>query len=195
MGTANLNLSYLVASQAQKEVTHNDALNDLDYLAQASVLDWTLTTPPASPVEGAVYIVGASPTGAWGGKAGCLAAYYGGWRFKTPVAGWRVWVRSESKYVYYTGTAWAVLAVPYSDTTWSWTPGVLAANAGASATVAVSGAAFGNFVSVAAPYDLQGVWATGYVSSAGTVVVRVVNLTAASVTLGAGSWRVRVSKN
>ncbi|NTU76217.1 MAG: DUF2793 domain-containing protein [Alphaproteobacteria bacterium] len=48
----NLALSYLVASQAQKEITHNDALNDLDFLAQTSVLDRTLAAPPLSPSEG-----------------------------------------------------------------------------------------------------------------------------------------------
>ncbi len=36
--TPNLAMPYLVASQAQKEVTHNDALNDLDVWPKMSVI-------------------------------------------------------------------------------------------------------------------------------------------------------------
>lgn len=80
--TPNLALAYIVASQAQKEVTHNAALNDLDYLAQLPVIDITLSAPPASPNTGDTYIVAASPTGAWTGYANYVAAYYGGWVFR-----------------------------------------------------------------------------------------------------------------
>lgn len=56
-----LGLPYLVSGQAQKEVTHNDALNGLDFLVQLNVLDRDLNTPPASPTEGDTYIIGPSP--------------------------------------------------------------------------------------------------------------------------------------
>jgi hypothetical protein len=193
--TPNLALAYLVASQAQKEVTHNDALNDLDSLAQLSVIDRTLNTPPASPNAGDTYIVGPSPTGAWSGQANKVAAYYSGWRFKTPLAGWAAWARNENKLVYYTGSVWAPLAAPYLDGTFSWNPGTLANGSGAtSSAVTVTGAAFGDFVQVAAPYDLQGVLATAYVSAANSAVVRLQNQTGGNVTLAAGTWHVRVSK-
>jgi hypothetical protein len=193
--TPNLALAYLVTSQAQKEVTHNAALNDLDYLAQLPVIDCTLNTPPASPNMGDTYIVASSPTGAWSGYANCVAAYYSGWIFKTPLAGWKAWARNSNKLLYYTGSAWSPLAAPYLDGTMTWNPGTLSNGSGAtSSTVTVTGAALGDFARVAAPYDLQGVIATAYVNAANSAVVRLQNQTGGSVTLASGTWRVRVTK-
>ena len=45
----HLLLPYLVAAQAQKHVTHNEALRLLDALVQLSVLNLNLTAPPVSP--------------------------------------------------------------------------------------------------------------------------------------------------
>ncbi len=191
----NLGLSYLAASQAQKEVTHNEALSELDALVQLSVISRALSAPPASPADGDVYIVAASPTGAWAGHAGELALYYSGWLFKAPKAGWLAFSRAEGRLLVYAGTAWTPLVAAYGQASLTWNPGTLAAGAGAtSSPVAVSGAAFGDFVHVAAPYDLQGVLAVAYVSSAGNVSVRLQNQTGASVTLASGSWNVRVQK-
>ena len=193
--TPNLGLAYLVTSQAQKEVTHNAALNDLDYLAQLPVIDTTLSAPPSSPSTGDTYIVAASPTGAWTGYANYIAAYYAGWIFKAPQTGWKAFARNTGKLLYYTGSAWAPLAAPYLDGTFTWNPGTLTNGSGAtSSAVTVTGAALGDFARVAAPYDLQGVLATAYVSAANTVVVRVQNATGGSVTLASGTWRVRVVK-
>lgn len=193
--TPNLALAYLVTAQAQKEVTHNDALNDLDALTQMAVIDRTLNAPPASPATGDVYIVAASPTGAWAGQANAIAAYYGGWKFKTPEAGWRAWARNENRLVYFTGSVWAVLGTPKLDATFTWNPGTVANGAGlSSAAVTVTGAALGDFVRVAAPYDLQGVVATAYVNAANSVVARLQNGTGGGVTLASGTWRVRVEK-
>lgn len=191
----NLALAYLIASQAQKEVTHNEALNDLDALAQASVIDRTLNTPPASPSEGATYIVGGSPTGAWSGQAENLAAYYSGWRFKAPKTGWTVWSQSENRFLYYTGSGWAALAVPFLEASVTWNPGTINNGSGlTSSAITVTGVAFGDFAQVAAPYDLQGLMATAYVSAANTVAVRLQNLTGSNVTLGSGTWKVRVAR-
>jgi len=193
--TPNLAMPYMVSSQAQKEITHNEALNDLDFLAQASVIGRTLNDPPASPSAGDAYIVGPSPTGAWIGHAGKVAAYYSGWRFKTPEAGWRVWARDENRLLHYTGSAWVPLASPFLENTLLWNPGTVNDGAGAtSPSITVTGAAFGDYAQAAAPYDLQGVMATAYVSAAGTVVIRLQNQTGGNVTFGSGTWRVRVTK-
>lgn len=104
--TPKLALPYIATGQAQKELTHNDALSDLDALVQLRVLDRDLATPPASPADGAAYIVPSSPTGLWSGQAGKLAFYFSGWRFKTPLAGFRAYVVDEAIYVYYNGSAW-----------------------------------------------------------------------------------------
>ncbi|MDD3029981.1 MAG: DUF2793 domain-containing protein [Alphaproteobacteria bacterium] len=193
--TPRLAMSYIVSSQAQKEVTHNEALNDLDFLTQPSVLSTTLAAPPASPSTGDAYIVAASATDAWEGYDGCLAAYYGGWVFKTPQTGWVVWAQNLSQVLYYTGAAWALLSTPKLNGSCTWTPGTVADGAGVlSSTITVSGAAFGDFVLVSAPYDLQGVVASAYVSAADTVSISLSNTTGASVTFASGAWSVRVIK-
>lgn len=86
--TPNLGLPFIVASQAQKEVTHNSGLQILDAIVQLTVNGFQ-AAPPASPEDGERYVVAASPTGAWVGKEGYIAAYYGGaWVFVMPVPGW-----------------------------------------------------------------------------------------------------------
>jgi len=50
--TPNLALPELIAAQAQKHVTVNEALRALDALVQLAVLDRDLTAPPGSPAEG-----------------------------------------------------------------------------------------------------------------------------------------------
>ena len=49
--TTHLLLPYILASQAQKHVTHNEALTLLDAATQLAVLDRTRTTPPGAPVK------------------------------------------------------------------------------------------------------------------------------------------------
>ena len=83
--TSNLQLPFIMAAQAQKHVTHNEALRALDAVVQLMVLDKDLSSPPGSPAEGARYIVAASPTGAWSGQAAKVAAYQdGAWAFYAP---------------------------------------------------------------------------------------------------------------
>jgi lysophospholipase L1-like esterase len=105
--TPNLQLPYLMAAQAQKHVTHNDALRALDALVQLAVLDKDLTAPPGSPADGSRYIVAASPSGAWTGQAAKIAAWQdGAWAFYVPREGWRAWVADEDTTYAYTGAAW-----------------------------------------------------------------------------------------
>ena len=105
--TARLALPLIEAGQAQKHVTHNEALAALDRLVQALVVDRDLAAPPASPAEGAGYIVAASPTGAWTGQAGRIATWVsGGWTFTVPAAGLRVWLADEARLMVWTGSAW-----------------------------------------------------------------------------------------
>jgi hypothetical protein len=112
--TPNLVMPYIVAGQAQKEVTHNDALNDMDSLAQISVISRSVATPPTSPAEGDCYVIAPSPTGAWAGNANAIASYYSGWRIKQPKAGWNAYVQDESTPYFYDGTAWSAAVVGQS---------------------------------------------------------------------------------
>jgi Protein of unknown function (DUF2793) len=193
--TPNLALSYIASSQAQKEVTHNTALNDLDFMAQTTAIDHTLSTPPASPNTGDTYIIGPSPTGAWTGFANAITGYYAGWSIKPPLTGWTAWTKNDNRLLYYNGTTWTLLTTPKLDVTTTFNPGAITSGSGIlSAAITNTGAALGDFAMVAAPYDLQGLDATAYVSAANTVKIRLSNLTGSTVTLASGTWRVRVIK-
>jgi hypothetical protein len=102
-----LALPLLMPAQAQKHVTHNEALARLDILVQLSVESFGATTPPAAPTEGEVHALGTGATGAWAGEDGKLAARSGGaWVFVAPRPGWRAWGRAEAALRVWTGTAW-----------------------------------------------------------------------------------------
>ena len=106
--TPNLQLPYLIAAQAQKHVTHNEALRTLDAVVQLLVQDKDLASPPGSPSDGSRYIVAASPTGAWAGHAADIAAYQDGtWMFYTPREGWLAWLADDDQIYAYSGSAWA----------------------------------------------------------------------------------------
>lgn len=103
----NLTLPYLLASQTQKHVTLNESLNALDALVMLSVKDRTTNTPPASPIDGDRYIIAASPTGAWAGKANQIALYINsGWQYFTPKSGYIAYVQSESLIIIFDGNSW-----------------------------------------------------------------------------------------
>ena len=109
--SSNLNLPYIAAAQAQKHVTHNEAVRTLDAIVQLMVLDKDLASPPGSPTDGARYVVAASPTGAWAGQAGKIAAYQdGAWAFYAPREGWLAWAGDEDKLYVWNGSAWAEFA-------------------------------------------------------------------------------------
>lgn len=106
--STNLGLPFLAAAQAQKHVTHNEALCLLDTLVQLAVLDRHLAAPPASPNEGERWIVAASPTDAWAGHATHIAAWQdGAWQFSVPKIGWLAYVIDEGALLAWSGTAWA----------------------------------------------------------------------------------------
>lgn len=108
--TPNLGLPYIMAAQSQKHVTHNEAIRALDAIVQLAVIDRGLDAPPGAPAEGARYIVGADPTGAWSGHAAEVAAFQdGAWMFYAPHAGWIAWVADEEAAFVWSGAAWSAL--------------------------------------------------------------------------------------
>lgn len=74
-------------------------------------------------------------------------------------------------------------------------PASLVDGAGTTETITVTGAAFGDFVLVAAPYDLEGLTVTAYVSAANTVDIRIQNESGETVDLDSGTWKVKVLKD
>ena len=108
--TSNLGLPFIAAAQAQKHVTHNEALRALDAVVQLMVLDNDLSAPPGAPPEGARYIVAAGASGAWTGQEGQIAAFQdGAWAFYSPREEWLAWVADEAAAYVWTGSAWSTL--------------------------------------------------------------------------------------
>lgn len=107
--TANLALPYILSSQAQKHVTHNEALRRLDGLVQL-VIHAETDTPPASPPEGRCHAIGPAPVGVWSGKAGKVALFEdGAWNYLAPKAGWIAWFEDGSRQKIWTGAEWSDL--------------------------------------------------------------------------------------
>ncbi|GAA4005197.1 DUF2793 domain-containing protein [Sphingomonas humi] len=93
-----MQLPFLSAGQAQKEITHNEALNLIDSLLQACTANAPADTPPTSPEFGLCYLCGAEPSGAWAGHANGLACWtMGGWRFVDPFEGFVVVDRATGR--------------------------------------------------------------------------------------------------
>lgn len=87
--SARLDLPFIAPSQAQKHVTHNEAVQRLDLLVQMALDGFDATDPPAVPEPGARFALGTGPTGAWAGQDGKIASFLGeAWIFVTPHDGW-----------------------------------------------------------------------------------------------------------
>jgi hypothetical protein len=105
--TTNLKLPYIAPSQAQKHVTHNEAIRALDALVQLSAINRTTTFPPEDVLEGNRYIINAPAKGLWKGREGQIAAWQdGAWAFFTASEGWNVWIEDEKSFVVFHQKKW-----------------------------------------------------------------------------------------
>lgn len=106
-----LSLPLIQPSQAQKHVTHNSALELLDVISQLHVLEKDAEVPPASPVNGDAYALGAAPQGAWAGQGGAIALRSnGGWLFIAPRNGWRLWDEASEELFVRKSDSWQPLS-------------------------------------------------------------------------------------
>lgn len=102
-------LPLLSAGQAQKEITHNEALIVIDALLQGCIANAPSNNPPISPELGLSYLCGASPTEAWLGHAGAMACWTaGGWRFVSPSEGMQIGDRTSGAMWRYEGGQWTL---------------------------------------------------------------------------------------
>jgi hypothetical protein len=109
VGTTKLGIPYMETSQAQKEVTFNEAMDLLDFYLARTVLS-ILATPPAAPTNGDAYIIGTNASGAWSGKDNIIANFVNGaWAYYPPVKGLSFTNQSTNQLLIYNGTAWVVL--------------------------------------------------------------------------------------
>jgi hypothetical protein len=107
-GTARLKIPFLSAGQAQKEFTHNEALQLLDVVVAAAVEEGPRMDPPASPAVGACYIVGSPATGDWAGQDGLACFTSGGWRIVPPLEGMSAFVKSIGVFATYLAGGWEI---------------------------------------------------------------------------------------
>ena len=104
-----LALPLLAAGQAQKEMTHNEALILIDILTHPVIENVELATPPPTPEAGKMWLVPAASTGAWSGQSGRLAAMTeGGWRFFDAFEGLILWDRARAKQYRFHNGDWVV---------------------------------------------------------------------------------------
>lgn len=106
--TPRFSLPFLVAGQAQKDVTHNEALLAIDIAVSAVALDMILAEPPEAPIEGQCWLVPNGASGDWAGNEGKLAGWTaGGWRFVEMPVGTAVFVVSTGKLMRRTSLGWS----------------------------------------------------------------------------------------
>lgn len=119
--STNLNFAFLVSNQAQKEVTVNMALTTIDAILNRGAIDKDLNTPPGSPSDGDLYIVGSLPTGDWASNADEIAFYQSGWYFISPNEGVSLWVNDENLFYTWDSSAWVTngIAPSSGDSTFS----------------------------------------------------------------------------
>ncbi|MDP3545976.1 MAG: DUF2793 domain-containing protein [Phreatobacter sp.] len=109
--TTHLGLPLIAAAQAQKHVTHNEALQVLDALVQLAVADSDRTAPPGAPAEGDRHIVAAGGTGDWSGHDGEVAAFLaGGWVFVAARRGFVALDAAENRLLIHDGAEWRDLS-------------------------------------------------------------------------------------
>lgn len=107
--TPHLRLPFIYPGQAQKHITHNEALMTLDYLVHCSVLVTDVTTLPTSPAEGARVLIADQPSAGLANYAQQLAIFENGdWVFQAPQPGWRIFDQSNDQSRIYTGSIWRV---------------------------------------------------------------------------------------
>lgn len=105
--TPNFSMPLLVTAQAQKEITHNEALILIDALLRGTILDGPLDVPPADPMAGDCWIVGDDPEGAWVAAARHLAiCTEGGWRFITPAIKMKICRLVDGAMLAFDGSQW-----------------------------------------------------------------------------------------
>ncbi len=114
--TPNLGLPYIDGGQAQKHVTHNEALRILDAAIQIAVLDATRMVPPSAPSEGDRHLVASGAGGAWSGRGHAIATWQdGAWMFMVPKDGWCVWSIADDAMQVFDGSGWRPMGTPSLD--------------------------------------------------------------------------------
>ncbi len=133
--TSNLVLPYLAVGQAQKHVTLNESLRKLDAIIQLAVVSATTTAEPASPADGAVWILPSGKTGThWSGLAAGRLAHYrdDAWVEIMPREGWLAFARDTGRLLAFNGSAWSPFVASLTEANTFPAPQTFARSNGAS---------------------------------------------------------------
>jgi Protein of unknown function (DUF2793) len=120
--TARHALPELFVGQAQKEITHNEALARIDALLHPEIQAVLATAPVGltDADDGKCWIIAASATGVWANKATQIARWSGGsWRYLIPVRGMTIWQIADNKKLFFNGSSWiggSAIASPTAGT-------------------------------------------------------------------------------
>ncbi|MFC0589986.1 DUF2793 domain-containing protein [Novosphingobium aquiterrae] len=102
-----------LSGQAQKELFVNEAVSRLDALVHLAI-EGERPDPPATPVDGQAWLIGAGATGDWSGRSGQIAARQGGsWQFFVGCDGMRALNRTTGQDLRYRN-GWTSVPKPSS---------------------------------------------------------------------------------
>lgn len=106
--TGRYKLPLLAVSQAQKEITHNEALVRIDALLHAVAQEERSVPPVLSDDDiGKCWLVADAATGEWEGKSGQMAIWIGGgWRYCPSTDGMRVRMQASGTDRVRSGNEW-----------------------------------------------------------------------------------------
>jgi hypothetical protein len=86
--------------------TFSESMRRLDARVGTSV-EAVLSTPPGSPVEGQMWLLGTTPTGAWAGHGNEIAYRTStGWYYIEPFEGWTLYNKTTNSLQTYDGAFW-----------------------------------------------------------------------------------------
>lgn len=105
--TDNLSMPYIMPSQAQKHVTHNEALILIDAILQLSVKSRNESVAPTTVEAGNRYLIPTDASGDFLDQDGKIAAYQDGvFQFYAPQTGWLTYVEDEDIWLFYANGIW-----------------------------------------------------------------------------------------
>jgi hypothetical protein len=122
--TPNLSMPFILPAQAQKHVTHNEALLRLDALVHLTIVEERASPPDTTNGstgetlnDGICYLIASDATASWAGRSGRIAAWQdGAWTYIAPKLGWRAWFSAAARLKVFDGSTWRDIALPESAT-------------------------------------------------------------------------------
>ena len=104
--TDHYGLPLIQTGQAQKDVTHNDAIGAIDSLLHLAVKA-TLGVQPTAPVAGQCWIIATAAIGVWAGRDGHIAAFTSaGWTWIIPGDGCLAWDKQAGVFAVFQNGSW-----------------------------------------------------------------------------------------